>query len=421
MTEFSEPVLSTLNADGTRHWLKPRLSRGRFWIRRAVVAYFLMALFFVLPFLHIHGKPAVLLDIPHRHFIILGYTFLPTDTVLLALFMLSVFVAIFLFTALFGRLWCGWACPQTVYLEYLYRPLERLFDGTIGRGGWPKDSINPIRKAAYFVVAFVATLIPAHTFVAYFVGVDNLRQWMMSSPFQHPTAFIIMFITTVLMYFDFYFFREQLCILACPYGRFQSVLLDKWSMIVSYDRNRGEPRGKVVQLTVGQSRTGDCIDCGLCVQTCPTGIDIREGLQMECVNCTQCIDACDSVMDKIDRARGLIRYTSQWAMETGKRKLFRPRVVLYPLLLTTLFGIFLAVLINKSPVDVFLAHSAGNPYMTMPSGEIANSVRLKIVNRTEEAESYTLSIAGTGKARIIIAENPLVVAAGETRRLSEVQ
>ena len=418
-----EQVLSTMTTDGKRVWLRPRLSKGRFLTARRMVAYLLMVLFFALPFGHVamgwlgvRAKQFILLDIVARRFTILGYTFLPTDTVLLALFMLIVFVGIFLFTALLGRLWCGWACPQTVYMEFLYRPLERLLDGTFGKGGPAKKGIGGWRQPAYFVVALIVSLIPAHTFLAYFVPAEKLMAWVHGNPLIHPTAFIVMGITTLLMMFDFYFFREQLCLIACPYGRFQSVLLDKWSMIVSYDSRRGEPRGKLkgkgergegkgsdVALTVlgedtlkrelrTEPRTGDCVDCGLCVTTCPTGIDIRAGLQMECVSCTQCIDACDAVMEKIGRPRGLIRYGSQAGMGGEKKKLLRPRVVFYPAILLVLVTVWVLVFAGKGEADVSLLRNVGSPYVRLGEGRVGDPMRVKIVNRTEHDAIYRLEL-----------------------------
>jgi cytochrome c oxidase accessory protein FixG len=427
-----DQVLTTLRKDGSRQWMRPRVSKGRFLMRRRVVAYFLMTLFFVLPFLTINGKPAILLDIGARRFTILGYTFLPTDTLLLALFMLFVFVSIFLFTAVFGRLWCGWACPQTVYMEFLYRPLERLFEGTFGRGGEARSK-SAARKVGYFFAALAVTAIPAHTFLAYFVGVDQLSQWVRGSPLEHPTAFLVMSVTTVLMFFDFYYFREQLCVIACPYGRFQSVLLDRVSLIVSYDKRRGEPRGKKRAATLSlpiaekggtpdselttQHSAGDCVDCRMCVTTCPTGIDIRDGLQMECVNCTQCIDACDAVMDRIGSPRGLIRYSSQGSIEGEKVRRFRFRVVFYPLILAILATVWIVVFVHKGAADITVLRTKSVPFATLPSGNIANPFRLKIMNRTDAEVRYTFELGDISGGSIIAEENPLAVAAGQSKTI----
>jgi len=438
--QASENVLSTMRKDGSRRWLKPRLSHGHFLTARRVVAYFLIALFLVLPFLRINSKPAVLLDIVHRRFTLFGYTFLPTDTILLAILMLFLFVGIFLFTAIFGRRWCGWACPQTVYMEFLYRPLERLFDGTTGRGG-SRENAPAWGKGVYFLVALLATAIPAHTFLAYFVGVDQLWLWMRHSPLQHPTAFAVLVATVALMMVDFYWFREQLCLIACPYGRFQSALLDKFSLMVNYDKRRGEPRGKMgrhVSLTLAPMQktapadraamdaaggpetgtAGDCVDCGMCVTTCPTGIDIRDGLQMECINCAQCIDACDAVMTRLHRPTGLIRHASQATMSGETRSGMRFRLLFYPALLCILASAWIFIFMSKTTADVTLLRDLGSPFNILDNGRVASHVRVKITNRADADAQYTLSLAGLPQATLDAAENPVVVTANQARTLA---
>lgn len=406
-----EQVLSTLERDGSRRWLYPKLSKGRFLLRRRAVAYALIVLFHVLPFIQINGQPVILLDILHRRFHLFGITFLPTDTFLLALFLLSLFVAIFLVTALLGRIFCGWACPQTVYMEFVFRPIERLFDGRTGRGGKPAKPPAAWRTAGKYLVFFLLCIHLTHVFLAYFVGVEQLAQWSLGSPLNHPTAFaFILFVSAALM-FHATVFREQLCIVACPYGRFQSVMLDESSMIISYDESRGEPRGKLgkkkrdafeqknrpeAERTVGLDvlqLQGDCIDCGECVTTCPTGIDIRKGLQLECVGCAQCIDACDAIMDRVGRPQGLIRYTSQSALAGQGKRLLRPRVVVYPALVCVFFGLFLFVLMNRALADVTPMRGMGMPFVELESGDILNKMRLKIVNRDTKAQAYRLLVA----------------------------
>jgi len=421
--EAEEHVLSTLERDGSRTWLRPRLSHG-FWLTaRRVVAYGLIAIFTLLPFLQIGGKPAVLLDIVRRQFTLFGYTFLPTDFALLAILLVGILIAIFLMTALFGRVWCGWACPQTVYMEFVFRPIERLFDGTIGRGGQPgaAQRQSPVRWIFRYAVYAILCFYLANTFLAYFVGVETLWQWVHQSPLSHPVPFIVVACVTVAMMFDFCFFREQLCIVACPYGRFQSVLLDRHSLIVSYDRQRGEPRGHLVKLKKsapqgeGRARLGDCIDCRLCVVTCPTGIDIRDGLQMECVNCTQCIDACNVVMSKIGRPPNLIRFSSQAADEGQPQGRLRPRVLAYPLLLLLLGGVFVWLLLSKPVFDAVIIHERGNPYTRIDDATIRNVRRLKLTNRQDHAMQLQITTVEPAEVVVRIAQEELQLAVGESR------
>lgn len=412
-----EHVLSTLERDGSRRWLKPRLSTGRYLSRRRVVAYALIAVFTLLPFVTINGRQSILLDITSRRFTILGYTFLPSDTLLLALFVIFVLLSIFLATAMFGRVWCGWACPQTVYMEFVFRPIERLLEGSAGRGGKPKGPIAAWRIGLKYVLFFLVSLHLANTFLCYFVGVERLAQWTHQSPLEHPLPFLIVAAVTGLMLFDFAFFREQMCIIACPYGRFQSVLLDQNSLIVSYDSNRGEPRGKVskVRDRVHLPVLGDCVDCKMCVATCPTGIDIRNGLQMECINCTQCIDACDTVMRKIGRPERLIRYSSQAADRGGGYRWFRARTLIYPLVLGAIATLFLVVLLNKKTFNAIILREPGNLHTMTAEGFVQNLLRLKLTNRLNTTESYHVSILEPATARAHVTEPELRIEPNQTQ------
>ncbi len=390
-------VLSTLNADGSRRWLKPRLSHGKHFVRRRMVAWFLLLLFTILPFLKIHGAPVLLLDLANRRFTLLGTPFLATDGPLIGLLVVGIFLTIFLLTTLFGRVWCGYACPQTVYLEFVYRPIERFFDRLHKTPG----PLPAALRGARFIVWSVVSLFLANTFLAYFVGVETLAHWMTQSPFQHPGSFLVMAITTILMMVDFVFFREQMCTLTCPYGRFQSVMFDRATRIIGYDKGRGEPRAKLHKAAEGATTpampAGDCIDCNACVTTCPTGIDIRNGIQMECVACAQCIDACNSIMTKVNRPLGLIRYASIEELEVGKRRYLRPRVFVYLVLIALVFGLLGTWLGKREPIDVVFQRTRATPFRITESGEIECPLQLHLSNRTAEAQTIRIEIASVGK------------------------
>lgn len=373
-----------------------------------MVAYVLLALYSFLPWIQIGGEQALRFDLPNRRFTFFGATFLPTDTVLLALLLLLTFFSIFAATALFGRVWCGWACPQTVYMEFVFRPIERLFTGRSGKGGKPTKAVPGWKRLAMYLTYLVICVHLAQTFVAYFAGTDSVREWIWGPPTQHLAPFLIVVALTVAMMIDFAFWREQLCIIGCPYGRFQSVLLDRWSKIVAYDTGRGEPRGKRKK-DASESEVaakGDCIDCKMCVVVCPTGIDIREGLQLECVNCTQCMDACDDVMDKIERPRGLIRYSSEAAIAGEGGRVLRPRPVIYGSIIAVLLVVFGFQLVNRPSSDVTLLRSLGRPFIVNDAGQVENNLRLKLINRTSETRSYTIELVDPAGASILLEEGP---------------
>lgn len=438
------PVLSTLNRDGTRRWLRPRVSQGAFLRARQAVAYGLILVFTLVPFLKIGGRPVLLLDVVRREFSFLGVTFLPTDTILLALLMLAVFVGIFLVTALLGRAWCGWACPQTVYMEFVYRPIERLVEGTLGRGGRRAAAATAPRAILKVLLYSVVSFYLANTFLAYFVPVEELLEWVRRSPLEHPGSFGLVLVTTGAMLFNFAYFREQTCVLACPYGRFQSVLLDRNSLIISYDPARGEPRAKgrrarseermqekarladaELRLPHSERRSpeatalrapGDCVDCGLCVITCPTGIDIRDGLQMECVACAQCIDACDDVMRRVGLPTGLIRYTSQGALAGGSARTLRPRVLTYGAILAVLITAMLLAARGAAEPEVKVLRGPGLPFTRMPDGLIANNLRLRIQNRTDQTLRFSVdAVDAPAGTQLDFDAERLEVAAGRAR------
>ena len=425
--ESPEDVLSTLSKEGKRRWLYPTPSKGKFYTQRLVVAWGLIALFVALPIIKIGGKPAVLLDIMHREFTFFGVTFYPTDSFVLLLFMVGVLLTVILATALLGRVWCGWGCPQTVYLEYVYRPIERLIEGPEhvrarrDQGPWSFDRLW--RRSLRFGVYLVVSLALAHVFLAYFVGWADLSQWLTRSPLEHSGSFVVMAGTTALILFDFGYFREQMCTITCPYARMQSVLVDPDSMIVSYDPVRGEPRAKRGKKALAAEAAGtipakgDCIDCAACVRTCPTGIDIRQGLQMECIACTQCIDACDSIMDNIGKPRGLIRYTSENSLAGQRTRKFRPRTVIYTLLLVAVWTAFGFTLASRNSYDINVGRVVGTTYDQLNDGTITNRLRFRVRNQTGQSQSYTVKITDPANAELrIVGTMPIELEKGEMKR-----
>ncbi len=414
-------VLSTLESDGSRRWLFPRLATGKFWHARRWTAYGLIAIFTVIPYIPINaaGDPVVLMDLMHRKLHLFGLTFLPTDTVLLALLMVSFILSIFFVTALLGRVWCGWACPQTVYMEYVFRPIERLFLGRSGVGGAPKKDVAGWRRVAMYVVFAIICVHLANTFLAYFVPFRELHSWITSPPWKHPAGFAIVMVVAGGLMFDFAYWREQMCIIGCPYGRLQSVLLDRNSMIISYDKNRGEPRGKGKRVKLAvlgeekKSALGDCVDCGLCAAVCPTGIDIRDGLQIECVACAQCIDVCNGVMDKIGLDRGLIRYSSQARMAGDKQRVVRPRVAIYSVILVGLLSLLVVMVVTKKPFDLHVQRNKGMPFVVDPNGLVENTWILKLTNRAEVRQAFSLSIKERNDIRIEQTNDEIVLGPGE--------
>ncbi len=408
------PVLSTLNSDGTRHKIRPKVSRGRFWKRRGVLAYALIALFIGLPLLEINGHPALLLDVAGAQLFVFGLVFRPSDGVLLMLLGLTLVLAVFLITALLGRAWCGWACPQTIYLEWVYRPIERLIEGT------PKQQREldaspgmPKRRLLTYAVFAVLSFFVGNIFLAYFVGVQTLLTWIQSSPLQHPGGFTVMALVGSLMFLDFAWFREQTCILACPYGRLQTVLLDQSSTIVGYDPARGEPRGKPGKLTHAAPRNlGDCIDCHACVATCPTGIDIRDGLQMECVSCTQCIDACDAIMDKVGRPRGLIRYSSQEELAGKPNRILRTRTIVYPALLALVVILLIWQLGDRPTTEVWPLRAQAQSFAVLADGRVSSQTPLRVENRQDEIRRYTVELHDAGDVTVAAPRAPIQIDPG---------
>jgi cytochrome c oxidase accessory protein FixG len=397
----TERVLSTLNQDGTRNWIRPKLARGRFLRWRRITGYALIVLFVLLPRIHIGGRPAILLDLLTRELSLFGAVFRPSDGFLLMLLGLTIVLVVFFVTALFGRVWCGWGCPQTVYLEHVFRPIERWLEGSPGQQQ-KLDAAGGlhVRRIVKWMVYAAISFALSNVFLAYFVGTDRLETWVFESPLQHLGGFSVVTGVAALMLFDFAYFREQTCIVACPYGRLQTVLLDPQSLIIGYDAKRGEPRTQPKKKLAVIGERGDCVDCGACVAVCPTGIDIREGLQMECIGCAQCIDACDTVMDKLGKPRHLIGYTSKDQLAGKPRKVLRVRTLIYPVLLAIVATLLVVNVSGRDATKIWVDRVSGPSFVELPDGTISAAARIKLENDSDEDRTYNVGLSRAPDAKL---------------------
>jgi cytochrome c oxidase accessory protein FixG len=381
--------VTTIADDGSRVFLHPSDVSGRFTSWRRISGFLLIAIYVLLPWIPINGYPAVFLYVIDRRFHLFGLTFVAQDLWLAFFLITGVGFTLFYVTALAGRLWCGWTCPQTVFLEHVYRRVERWLEGDaqarrkLDAAPW-SDPNKAVRRGLKQAIFLLISAVIAHVFLSYFVSIPELWGWMTSSPLEHWPAFVFMFLATGVLYFNFAWFREQLCIVICPYGRLQSALIDDDSLVIGYDEHRGEPRGPLKL-----EGTGDCIDCNRCVQVCPTGIDIRQGLQMECIGCANCIDACDTIMDKIGRPRGLVRYDSLNGLSQKKRRILRPRVFLYTGLLLAGAAVLVFSLSTLKPARVLATRMQGAPYV-LSDESIRNQYNVRLQNKRNQEATFTL-------------------------------
>ncbi len=386
-------TMFTINADGSRNFLHPADVRGRFQRRKNVVFAILLLIYVGLPWVTIGGHPAVHLDLPGRNAFLFGATFTNQDFYLVFFLLSGLGFALFVATALWGRIWCGYACPQTVFLEGVFRRVERWIEGPrdtrIRRNAGPLTPDKAWRKTVKHAAFLVLAWLNAHAFIAYFIPAQELLAAVTGPPGAHMTAFLWGTAWTAILYFDYAWFREQTCLVICPYGRAQSAMIDADTIVIGYDAARGEPRSKA-----SAADGGDCIDCFRCVAVCPTGIDIRNGLQMECVGCGNCVDACDDVMAKVDRPPGLVRYDSQRGFAgEARRGLLRPRVFVYAAL--ALVGLSVAAFTGarRTPFEVRVLRSRGLPY-ELDGDVIRNVVNLHVQNKLSRDAVFHLARSG---------------------------
>lgn len=384
--------VTTIREDGSRLFLHPADVKGVLTTARRLSGWAMVLVFLLLPVIRVGGYPAVFFNVAERRFHLFGNTLAFQDTWLLFFVVSGLGFTLFFVTSLFGRLWCGWTCPHTVFLDHVYRRIERLIEGDANRrraldaAPWSTDKIiKRVLKQTLFVLV---SAVIAHTLLAYFISFPVLLKWVWATPFEHLSAFIFVWVVTGALYFNFAWFREQLCLIICPYGRLQSAMIDDNSMVVGYDVKRGEPRGRV-----GKEGVGDCINCMRCVEVCPTGIDIRQGLQMECVSCESCIDACNEIMFKIGRPKGLIRHDSIAGFEGEKTRWIRPRTVVYLLLLCLGIAATGVAVSSIKPVVAAVTRMTGTSY-AVDKDAVRNQFMVRLVNK--QSVPLTLEVDVTG-------------------------
>ncbi len=415
--EFRNSI-ATVDAEGKRVWIYPKKPSGPYHRWRIIVTTFLLTILFVTPFIQVNGRPFILLNFFERKFILFGQVFWPQDFFLLALTLVTFFVVITLFTVAFGRIWCGWMCPQTLFMEMIFRKIEYWIEGDahqqrkLNNAKWDTAKIS--RKTFKHLIFLSISVLIAHLVMAYLVGVDEVFEIVSRPPAENMAGFIGLVVFAGIFYGVFAIFREQACIAVCPYGRLQGVLLVKDSLVVAYDWIRGEPRGKLKkdQITT-ESHKGDCIDCKLCVHVCPTGIDIRNGTQLECVNCTACIDACDDVMDKIGKPKGLIRYSSYNAIKNGIQKIFTPRIIGYSFVLFTLLSVLGYFIVTRADIETTVLKAPGTLYSKTDDGKIANVYNIEFVNKTFDDVLLEMKVETPTSASLLKIGDPQIVVPSE--------
>ncbi|HAM71992.1 MAG TPA: cytochrome c oxidase accessory protein CcoG [Verrucomicrobiales bacterium] len=415
--------LATADKDGNRRWLHPRKPVGRFYRARTYVSYLLLAILFAGPFIRINGNPLLLFNIIDRKFSILGQIFWPQDGIIFAVGMLLFFTGILVFTSAFGRLWCGWTCPQTLLMEMVFRKIEYWIDGDAHEqrllAAAPLTLRKAVKRVGKQLLFFILSFIIANTLLSYIIGSEQLYLLVTDPPSRHLSGLTAMILFTAVFYLIFARFREQACTFICPYGRFQSVLLDENTVVVAYDYKRGEKRarmqGGVAPAARGAAGLGHCVDCGQCVAVCPTGIDIRNGTQMECVNCTACIDACDAVMDKVKLPRGLVRYASLNGIERGESIRLTPRMIGYLGILGILGILLTGLLFTRTDIETTVLRAPGALFQSLGEGRFSNLYTMKMVNKTSRVIPLQLKLEGSEGRISVLGRDPVV----QPQKLSE--
>jgi len=385
--------IGTISEEGKRAWVFPKKPSGRFYTYRKYVSYVLLVFLFASPFVKVNGNQFLMFNVLERKFNIFGFPFWPQDFHLFVISMIIGVIFIALFTVAFGRIFCGWMCPQTIFMEMVFRRIEYWIDGDRGaqirldRAPWNAEKIR--KRLLKWTIFFIISFLIANVFLAYLIGSDELIGYIKDGPSQHMGTLAALLIFTAVFYFVFAWFREQVCIIACPYGRMQGVLLDDKSVVVAYDYKRGEGENGRKKFRKNEDREalghGDCIDCLQCVHVCPTGIDIRNGTQLECVNCTACIDECDTIMEKVGYPKGLIRYASEVEISDKIPFKFTPRMKGYAAVLTVLMGVLVGMLFLRNDLEATILRLPGQLYERKENNMISNVYTYKLINKTSHA------------------------------------
>jgi cytochrome c oxidase accessory protein FixG len=403
-TESFRDHIATVDEKGKRNWIYAQKPKGKFYKIRTYLSLFYFLAFFGLPFVQVNGRPLFLFNVTEAKFILFGKLFWPQDFFILGLGMITFIFFIILFTAAFGRLFCGWACPQTNFMEMMFRKVEYWIEGDAAHqkmlANAPWNSKKILKKTTKHLAFYLLSFIIANFFLSYIIGVKELEKIITEPLTAHIGGFASLLVFSGVFYGVYAFFREQVCTVVCPYGRLQGVLLDKNSMVVAYDYKRGEPRG------LGKKNTdnvfGDCIDCFACVKVCPTGIDIRDGVQMECVGCTACIDACDNIMDKIGKPQGLIRYASENSIEKGEPLKYTSRMKMYTGLCTLVVVILSVILFTRKDIDATIMRTPGILFQERGTDSVSNLYNIKLANKTLSQIPLTIKLEDAkGKVEII--------------------
>lgn len=393
--------ISTVTKEGKRNWIYPQQPKGRYYNLRTIFSIVYLVLFFALPFIRINDEPVFLFNVLERKFIFFGSVFWPQDFFIFGIGMLAFILFVVLFTVVFGRVFCGWACPQTIFMELVFRRIEYWIEGDAAYqkalNNGPVTTQKVLKKSLKHFVFFIISFIISNTFLAYIIGTDQLFKIITEPLSQHIGAFVSLLIFTGIFYGVYAWFREQACLIVCPYGRLQGVMTDKNTLLVAYDHVRGEPRAKFKKNE--REGKGDCIDCLKCVKVCPMGIDIRNGTQLECTGCTACIDVCDDMMGNVGLEKGLIRYASENGIVNREKFRFTPRVKAYIFLLTLIVGLLFTLIITRRDVSATVLRTPGMLYQQQGTDSVSNLYNIKLINKTQKSVPVTLKLE-TAEGRI---------------------